>query len=229
MADSTEEVPMIRPRDISGRVYLDLRRRIVQLALEPGSRLREQALAEEYGISRTPIRRILDRLANDGLVTMSPGVGASVSVLDLHSLSEVWAIRMKVTELIGDVIQLPPSPETQPKISALVIDSQRASVSHDELVDIFDTYHMIMLELMPAGPVRRVFDQMYAQTARMFATLLPRLDSELERSAIFDEIEEFARAVDAGDADGIAQLRLRYLQSLLGRINGTPFIRPLRT
>lgn len=107
MSSTADRIAPMSKRIENEAVYGELRRRIIDLDLAPGTRLREQNLADEFGISRTPIRRILDRLANDGLVSMSPGTGAAVSVVDFGALREVWAIRMKVAELLGDVIVLP--------------------------------------------------------------------------------------------------------------------------
>jgi len=207
----------------SDDVYQDLRHRIVQLELRPGERLREQALAADYNISRTPIRRILDRLANDGLVTISPRLGAAVSVVDFDALSEVWAVRMKISELLGDVIRLPAPGMVLEQVEDLI---KRIGTAHDgdHLVALFDEYHVILLGLMPEGPVRRIYDQMYAQTARMFAVLIPKLDLALEIEAVETELREFGEALRRADSQRIAEIRLAALRALLDRINSTPLI-----
>ncbi len=61
------------------RIYLLLRERILNGALEPGSRLPgELSIAAEYGVSRVTVRRALDTLANDGLIDRRPGSGTFV-------------------------------------------------------------------------------------------------------------------------------------------------------
>jgi DNA-binding GntR family transcriptional regulator len=61
----------------------DLRARILTMAIAPGSDLDEIELAEAYGISRTPLREVLQRLAGEGYVDMLENRGAKVASMDL--------------------------------------------------------------------------------------------------------------------------------------------------
>ena len=67
-----------------------LRARILAHTLPPGSWIDEQALAAEYGISRTPLREALKVLASEGLVTMKLRRGAYVTEVSERDLSEVF-------------------------------------------------------------------------------------------------------------------------------------------
>jgi DNA-binding GntR family transcriptional regulator len=71
------------------RVYETLRERILRLELAPGSDLDEAALVEEFGLSRTPVREALIRLAGDGLVRIVPNRGAQVSPLDISEVPDL--------------------------------------------------------------------------------------------------------------------------------------------
>ena len=64
----------------------DLRKRILSLDIEPGSDLDEVSLSKEYGISRTPLREVLHRLAGDGYVRLEENRGAKVASMDLSVL-----------------------------------------------------------------------------------------------------------------------------------------------
>ena len=61
----------------------DLRFRILTLAIEPGSDLDEVDLSKAYGISRTPLREVLQRLAGEGYVEMETNRGAKVASMTL--------------------------------------------------------------------------------------------------------------------------------------------------
>jgi DNA-binding GntR family transcriptional regulator len=67
-----------------------LRARILSHSLAPGSWIDEQALATEFGISRTPLREALKVLAGEGLVTMKLRRGAYVTEVSARDLSEVF-------------------------------------------------------------------------------------------------------------------------------------------
>src|SRR3546814_10991336 len=61
--------------------------------LKPGGRVGETALAEERGISRTPIREAVQRLARDGLVQLDARSGARVAELSLAAIQELYDLR----------------------------------------------------------------------------------------------------------------------------------------
>ncbi|MGD1924346.1 MAG: GntR family transcriptional regulator [Paracoccaceae bacterium] len=64
----------------------DLRRRILATEIAPGTDLDETALSEAYGVSRTPLREVLQRLAGEGYVELSENRGAKVASMDLGTL-----------------------------------------------------------------------------------------------------------------------------------------------
>ncbi|MAM59554.1 MAG: GntR family transcriptional regulator [Salinicola sp.] len=77
-------------------IYQQIREAIVEHRLKPGARLREDALAEVFGVSRTGIRKILQRLALEYLVTLTPRRGASVSRPTIEEARDVFAARQLV-------------------------------------------------------------------------------------------------------------------------------------
>jgi DNA-binding GntR family transcriptional regulator len=70
-----------------------LRARIVEGELEPGRRLRERELTEEYGVARHSVRAALRSLAADGLVRIELNRGASVALLDDAELAGLYDLR----------------------------------------------------------------------------------------------------------------------------------------
>ncbi len=75
------------------RVYLAVRRGILDGGRALGSRLREEELAGELGVSRTPVREALRRLESDGLVVLQPHRGAVVAQYDEDDLEEIFGLR----------------------------------------------------------------------------------------------------------------------------------------
>ena len=61
----------------------DMKHRILTLDIAPGADLDETSLSENYGVSRTPLREVLQRLAGDGYVEMSDNRGAKVASMNL--------------------------------------------------------------------------------------------------------------------------------------------------
>jgi len=75
------------------RVQDQLREAILTGALEPGTRLRAEALAERLRSSRTPVREALLLLAQEGLVQIEPRRGATVRAFDAADLAELYEVR----------------------------------------------------------------------------------------------------------------------------------------
>ncbi len=74
----------------SQRVYDSVRESILRLDLAPGATLDEAGLEHEFGVSRTPVREALIRLASDGLITLLPNRGARVATLDVSDLPAMF-------------------------------------------------------------------------------------------------------------------------------------------
>jgi DNA-binding GntR family transcriptional regulator len=75
------------------RAYEELRNRIRSGSLPAGARLREENLAEQLGLSRTPVREALRRLQADGLVEVVAHRGAHVAAWTEHDLDEIFGLR----------------------------------------------------------------------------------------------------------------------------------------
>ena len=73
--------------------YAELRKFLLSGALGPGDRLGEVELADRFGISRTPVREALRRLAAEGLVEISPNRGARVIEWSRDDLVEIYELR----------------------------------------------------------------------------------------------------------------------------------------
>lgn len=80
-------------RFLSDQAYQVIKEAIISLELEPGERLKESTLAEELGISKTPIREALTRLQHEGLVETIRFKGASVAQIDDHDVEEIFEFR----------------------------------------------------------------------------------------------------------------------------------------
>ena len=70
-----------------------LRERIYSGVYEPGATLRQERIAAEFGISRTPLREAFRVLERDGLVVNQPYSGVRVATADLRKLLDAYAVR----------------------------------------------------------------------------------------------------------------------------------------
>ncbi len=80
-------------------VYRDLRRDIIEMRIPPGTPIIERELTERYGISRTPVREAVLRLAEDRLVDVVPKSGTFVARISLSVLREAIVARRALEEV----------------------------------------------------------------------------------------------------------------------------------
>ena len=85
--------PRAVPFEKDEAIFQALLNAIVEHQLPPGSKLPEEALAEVFGVSRTGIRKVLQRLAAVQMITLSPGRGAQVSTPDVAESRDIFATR----------------------------------------------------------------------------------------------------------------------------------------
>jgi DNA-binding GntR family transcriptional regulator len=80
----------------AARVYEELRAGIMDGRIVGGERLKESALAEEFKVSRTPVREALLQLEGEGLVSLVPNRGAIVRALGLRDIEDAFQLRALV-------------------------------------------------------------------------------------------------------------------------------------
>ena len=77
-------------------VYSEIRKRILKLELEPGQKISENQMAEEYGVSRSIIHSAFVRLNQQGLLTVYPQRGTYVITIDLKFIGDLLVLRTAV-------------------------------------------------------------------------------------------------------------------------------------
>ncbi len=97
------EPAMIVRRSLHDELIDRLRELIVIGDLEPGSKVPEQNLAAKFGVSRTPLREALKVLASEGLITLTPNKGATISALTLEDLEEAFPVMGALEALSGEL------------------------------------------------------------------------------------------------------------------------------
>jgi DNA-binding GntR family transcriptional regulator len=180
----------------------------------------ENALAAEFGISRTPMRRILQRLEFEGLVVTRQGVGTIISTADLKSLREVYLLRIKLAELIGDL-----SPTPGPEGDIVTLDKllercqqMRQQRDYEALSRLNMDFNDALVRFISNKPLREISDRLYYQTARVWPQILPDMDWAEEVEYMCSEINQIDEALRQGDMRQVGQVRRDQISMSLNRI-----------
>jgi DNA-binding GntR family transcriptional regulator len=116
-------------RSVVDQVHAELLERIVAGELPPGSRLRQEALAEELGVSRTPLREALARLVSEGLVEFVPNRGATVASRDFTDMENAWRARLVIEPGAARLAAERPEPAAIERMEQTVV--RQRSVAED--------------------------------------------------------------------------------------------------
>ncbi|HKX43965.1 MAG TPA: GntR family transcriptional regulator [Burkholderiaceae bacterium] len=137
----------LRERALYEQVAEAVRARILAHTLHPGSWIDEQALAAEYGISRTPLREALKVLAAEGLVTMKLRRGAYVTEVSQRDLAEVYHL---LALLESDAAAVVAQSASAAQIADLLALHQQLEDQVDDRDAFFaanERFHMKLLEI----------------------------------------------------------------------------------
>jgi DNA-binding GntR family transcriptional regulator len=178
----------LSPRALYEEVAELLRQRIFKRELEPGSWIDELKIAEEFGISRTPLREALKVLAAEGLVTMKVRRGAYVTEVSTQDLSDVYhLLSLLESDAAGVVAEKATSQEIR-ELEALHKDLETAAKSGTDKTDQFfavnEHFHLRLLEIAN----NRWRDQMVMDLRKVMK--LNRHNSLLKTGRIAESLQE---------------------------------------
>ncbi|MDP3619018.1 MAG: GntR family transcriptional regulator [Ramlibacter sp.] len=181
----------LTPRALYVEVAEQLRQRIFSRELEPGGWIDEMKIAEEFGISRTPLREALKVLAAEGLVTMKVRRGAYVTEVSESDLADVYhLLSLLESDAAGVVAQRATDAELK-ELQTLHKDLEAAVGNRDRFFMLNERFHIRLLEI--AG--NRWRDQMVADLRKVMK--LNRHNSLLKAGRVKESMLEHRAIVDA--------------------------------
>lgn len=204
------------------RIYAELRDRICLLVYPPGTVLSEVTLAREFGVSRTPIRRVLHRLEFMGLVQIMNGVGTIVTDIDLKTFKETYDLRMRLAELMGELSPAYITEDHLAQIDQLIARAKKLQKHRDRFEDyamITNDLQKILSSLTGSAPLREIIELFYFRVARIWFTFLPQLGWDDIISAQLTELSEIRAAMASNDMRGVGRSRSLHLHRMLTRIS----------
>jgi DNA-binding GntR family transcriptional regulator len=181
----------LTPRALYEEVAELLRQRIFSRELEPGSWIDEMRLAEEYGISRTPMREALKVLAAEGLVTMKVRRGAYVTEVNDKDQRDVYHLLALLEADAASVVALRATDAQLAELQALHAELASAVDQTDRFFAINEQFHMLVLAIAD----NRWRDQMVADLRKVMK--LNRHNSLLKTGRIAESLQEHQAMLQA--------------------------------
>lgn len=207
-------------RERSERIYLILRDRICLLEYPPGSHLSEEELAQEFEISRTPVRRVLTRLESEGLVQSVHGVGTIVTDVNVEELQQVYHLRLELALLIGKLTPIPRTAADLDRIRALIeqCDTDMREPDQRAFLRLNRDFFYELSAMTGNQPLREISERLYFQVSRVVLKMMPQLGLVEEFTAFRREMEEILAAAEIGDWDSIGHIRRAHISMSFRRM-----------
>ena len=196
----------LTPRALYQEVAEALRQRIFRRELEPGSWIDELRIAEEFGISRTPLREALKVLAAEGLVTMKVRRGAYVTEMSEKDLRDVYHLLSLLESDAAGVVAATATEAQRGALRDLHAELEAAAAERERFFAVNERFHMLLLELAD----NRWRSQMVADLRKVMK--LNRHHSLFKQGRIVDSLSEH-RAILAAISAGDAKAAVRAMQA----------------
>jgi DNA-binding GntR family transcriptional regulator len=163
-------------------VFENLREAIVEGKVKPGQRLMEVQLAEQLGVSRTPVREAIRKLELEGLVIMLPRKGAYVANMSLKDIIDVLEIRASVEGLAASLASERISPEDIKKLEAILKDFEQSAAGSDveTLLKKDVEFHECIFKATKNKKLHQLINSLWEQVYRFRVTYISDYDSTVD-------------------------------------------------
>ncbi|WP_300344490.1 GntR family transcriptional regulator [Nesterenkonia sp.] len=194
-----------------------LREGIMYGSLGPGTQLSEAALAEQFGVSRGPLREAMQRLVQEGLVRAEPHRGLFVKELDDAGIRDLYVARIAIEAAAGRLMIARNDPEALAPLWESHQQMQAAADSGDlaALSDADLAFHTALVAGSGSPRLQRMHQTLMVET-RMCLTALQGTYQDPE-----DQVQEhhrIAEAIAAADADELVEAVESHMREALDRL-----------
>jgi DNA-binding GntR family transcriptional regulator len=179
-----------------------IREQIIGGQHRPGTRLVEDHLAQELGVSRSPVREALRVLEVEGYVDMIPRKGVVVATLSMDEAAEIFEVRIALESLAARLAARKATDATALRLDAILTDAERAHIRRDvgTLARRNTEFHGLVLDLAGNGYLRDVMIPLRGRMQWIFSQT-----AEGDRgSHSLSEHRELARAIADHDEERAA-------------------------
>jgi DNA-binding GntR family transcriptional regulator len=202
---SVQPIAPLQIQSVVDHVYSALRERILSGDLPRGTKLRQASLAEELGVSRTPLREALRRLSTEGLVDFSPNRGATVTELDFGDMRHAWSARVALEPGAARLAAERRDPESIAAMRSAVERQRGAGADGMESFAANRSFHLALAAASGNPHLTRFAVMLWVPRIGVPIYQAQAVDPQ-GATGWADEHEQIVDAIDAGDADAAERL-----------------------
>ncbi|WP_052248896.1 GntR family transcriptional regulator [Leisingera sp. ANG-Vp] len=183
-------------------------KRICFLEYTPGDRLKEAELAEEFGVSRTPVRDAISRISHLGLVETINGVGNVVMELPPEKIAHVYDMRLHLASLIGATAPAEIEDSHLERARDLLEQAHQLSgqVDSRQYVIVNDQLNTLISDLIGNSVLRSFWTQAYYQAASTWHRVVDCAGAEVA-DALVAELVDLENALIEKDIQAVGYIQ----------------------
>jgi DNA-binding GntR family transcriptional regulator len=207
---SAGDIPAFDPGELrvsfAERAYRELRRRILDNELAAGTVLLEQELASLLGMSRTPVREAMVRLAEEGMVEIRPRHGMRVLPVSADDMQEIYQVLTALEAEAAEEIARRGLPAAEIEALRGVVIEMEHALEADDLVRWAkgdERFHRLLLENCPNRRLRGLVSQFWDRSHRVRMLTLRLRPKPVTSNADHLALVE---AIERGDAEGARRI-----------------------
>lgn len=199
---------------LSEKLADTLRERINRGELAPGTVVVEPALAQEFEVSKTPVRESLRQLTSEGLLQVLPKKGYLVRAISLNDVYEVLELRRLLEPHVASQVAALHSAQLVTSLGAHLQDQEELAVS-DPIASMHAAreFHSELCAASRNSRITASLENCLAQTARAHY-VLPSMQPYMSQSEELSEHQRILAAIKNCDATGAHQAMSEHLDSI---------------
>ena len=206
---------------VDDRIYATIHEAVLDHRLPPGTKLKEVALADLFGVTRAVIRKVLARLAHTRLVDLRPNRGAIVASPSVEEGRDLFAARSAIEAAIVESLARSVTREQLRELRALTRAEIEAYEQGDTRLGLKRSveFHRMLARMAGNGVLAEFLDQLVSRTPLV---VLAYQGSAADNSCHSDEHSQLVDALSAGDARRAVTTMRSHLDALLARLDLQP-------
>jgi DNA-binding GntR family transcriptional regulator len=186
--------------DLVDQVYRALLDAISDGSLAPGTRITQEDLAERLAVSRQPVLQALRLLKKDGFVQDAPGRGVLVAPLDAELTLKVYQVRGALDALAARL-----AAQQRHRIAPRLIEQGRKAARGRNIQAMIEADMAFHGAIYAASGNPLIEQSAHLHWAHLRRVMGAVLQSSRQRETVWDEHQQIAEAIAAGDAEGAVQ------------------------
>lgn len=198
---------------LKNRAYEILRERIVSGKLVPGERISERSLAAEFDMSKTPVKAALERLEEQGLVTLAPQRSAVVRAMTPKEIADHYEVRMAIEGFVARRVVGKLTPEITREFEDNLMLQRRilASPGFEGWAAADYEFHLTLVRCLGNDEITRIVTVLRDRLFQV-VTHIARTDPSVPRISCAEHAEIFEHLA-AGRADDAVESIVRHLEN----------------